>query len=251
MHGVDAILVSPLQRPAFNLAAEEHLFTTRGDTVLFLYINTPAVVLGANQALETEVNQPFCAAHDIAIVRRLSGGGAVFHDEGNLNVCLLGNREAGCFPLDEGVTHLLQAALLSIGLPVTMGPRKDLWLERGKIAGTAAHFSRTRRLHHATLLYDADLTQLEAVLKAHHPGYAPQKGKTIASVPSSVTNLKRYFAANLMPTPSTTAFVERLTTALLQQHGLEAVSRLSAEDLTAIEALEHKKYRLTSWIERR
>jgi lipoate---protein ligase len=251
MRGVDAILVSPIRRPAFNLAAEEHLFTHRGDTVLFLYANTPAVVLGNNQTIDTEVNQSYCAAHDIPIVRRLSGGGAVFHDEGNLNLCLLGNREPGRYPLDEGVTGLLQTALHHFDLPVTMGDRKDLWLEGRKIAGTASHFNRTRRLHHTTLLYDTDLTLLEAVLKAHHPGYAPQKGKTIASVSSPVTNIKPYLSANHLPVPSTSLFIDQLTTVLLEMHDVEAVSTFSAEDLVAIEALERDKYTQPTWTARR
>lgn len=251
MHGVDAILVSPLRRPTYNLAAEEYLFTHRSDTVLLLYVNSPAVVLGTNQALESEVDQVYCRTHNLPIVRRLSGGGAVYHDEGNLNVCLLRNREPGCYPLDVGVTQPLQAALLDMGLPVTMGTRKDLWLNGCKIAGTASHFNRTRSLHHATLLYDADLVTLNTVLKAHHAGYNPQKGKAIASMPSSVTNIKVYLAANHKPIPATTVYFAQLAAVLLRHYGLDALTEFTQEDRAAIEILEQTKYTQPAWIERR
>lgn len=251
MQGVEALLVSPLKRPAFNLAAEEYLFTQRGDTVLFLYINTPAVVLGSNQALHSEVDTLYAAAQGIPVLRRLSGGGAVYHDVGNLNVCLLGNRASGRYPLDEGVTRPLYDALAGMGLPITVGVRNDLWVEGGKIAGTASHFNRTRRLHHATLLYDADLTTLQAVLKAHHPAYSPQKGQGIASVSSPVINLKVYLTARHQPTLSTPDFFEQLTVALLNQFKLDTVTAFSQKDLDAIHILECDKYTQAAWTEKR
>lgn len=247
----DVLLVSPCRRPTFNLAAEEHLLTHRGDTVLFLYVNTPAVVLGHHQSLLAEVDQAFCHTHHIPVVRRLSGGGTVYHDEGNLNVCLMGNREQGRYPLDLGITPLLQAALQTLGLPVTMGERKDLWLEGRKIAGTAAHINRTRYLHHTTLLYDADLSTLEASLKAHRPDYDPQKGSSIPSVPSQVTNIKAYLDAHHRPSPQATVFFAQLSAALLQQSQLTAFTDLTPDDLSAICHLENTRYTQPAWIERR
>src|SRR5665647_1788300 len=92
-------ILSRSTNPGFNLAAEEFLFLRQSDGTLFLYINEPCVVIGCNQSMLAEADTAFCAAQGIGLFRRLSGGGAVFHDLGNLNYCFVKNRIPGQSPL--------------------------------------------------------------------------------------------------------------------------------------------------------
>ena len=107
------IIYSPSNSSTFNLAAEEYLFLNRQDDLLFLYVNEPSVIIGCNQAIKNEVDLDFCAENDIRIVRRMSGGGAVYHDLGNLNYCFIKNKVAGEFPLGgEFLLPIVQPAFL-------------------------------------------------------------------------------------------------------------------------------------------
>ena len=94
------ILQSPSNSPTFNLAAEEYLFSQRRDELIFLYVNEPCVIIGSNQVIENEVDVEFCKDNNIQVIRRISGGGAVYHDTGNLNYCFISNREPGRLSLD-------------------------------------------------------------------------------------------------------------------------------------------------------
>ncbi|MFZ4726698.1 MAG: lipoate--protein ligase family protein, partial [Paludibacter sp.] len=138
--------------PTFNLAAEEFLFSERQDDLLFLYVNEPSVIIGCNQAMRNEVNLEFCTENEIQIVRRMSGGGAVYHDLGNLNYCFISNKTIGKSSLNDDFLKPIVKVLVDLGVPVEIGKRKDLWLpDRYKISGTASHVSKNRELHHGTL----------------------------------------------------------------------------------------------------
>ena len=131
------IIFSPSINPSFNLAAEQYfLAENEGDFVL-LYVDEPSVIIGSNQAVVNEVDMDFCIENEIRIFRRLSGGGAVFHDEGNLNYCFISDRTGN--PLGHDFLNPIIRVLASIHLPVTLGKRKDLWLEGYKVSGTASN----------------------------------------------------------------------------------------------------------------
>ena len=186
------ILTSDSHEASWNLAAEEILLQGGGvpggvpggdgvsgggsvpggdgafdaDGVLFLYVNRPTVVLGCNQAWQREVQLDFCRQNGIAVARRISGGGAVYQDEGTLNFCFAGPRRSDSF--GPAFLQPVVTTLHEMGFAVTVGPRKDLWLNGRKVSGTAAHFSRERALQHGTLLFDTRLDYLHASLTAAH-----------------------------------------------------------------------------------
>ena len=152
------VIYSCLLDSGFNLAAEEFLFSQRQDEILFLYVNSPCVVIGCNQSIVSECDIGFCKDQAIPIIRRISGGGAVFHDEGNINFCFISNRTQGNFSLGSEFLLPIIHVLNDLKIKVTLGKRKDLWLPgEYKISGTASHISKTRELHHGTLLYDTNL----------------------------------------------------------------------------------------------
>ena len=239
------ILFSPSTVPAFNLAAEEYLFSAKKDDFLFLYVNAPCVVIGSNQAVLNEVDMDFCIRNDIRIVRRLSGGGAVYHDEGNLNYSFISNSQEGRSPLSADFLYPIVDVLSLFDIPAEIGKRKDLWLSQHfKISGTASHVSKGRELHHGTLLYDTDLENLQNALS---PEFKNLKKKATASVPSPVKNIRNYLSEKGKETLLSADFFTLFTQKMQEYCQTSAFIALSDEDIAEIEALQKVKYTRRAW----
>jgi len=239
------IIHSTSNSPTFNLAAEEILFNERRDDLLFLYVNKPSVIIGSNQAIRNEVDMEFCALNEIRIVRRMSGGGAVFHDLGNLNFCFISNKTEGKSALNDEFLQPIVRVLTNLGIPVGIGKRKDLWLQSEyKITGTASHVAKNRELHHGTLLYDTNLEVLENALssKAHE-----EQVKAIASVRSRVKNLRIWFAEQGQFTLEAAEFFEFLIRKIQENYQQESVENLSDELISQINLLAETKYCSEEW----
>lgn len=179
------VLVSPFTNPFINLALEDYFL--RGEVnlpVLFFYVNRPCVVLGRFQNPWLETNLPYLVKNDIWLVRRQSGGGCVYHDEGNLN---------WSFIVPEGMidrkkhAEVIQSAFKKAEIDLTISPRNDLWLDGKKISGSAYKQTKFASFHHGTFLVSSDLDKLEESLK--HT-VVPKTTKSIASVRSQVTTLQ-------------------------------------------------------------
>ena len=156
------------ESPFFNLAAEEYLLHNLDENIIFTYVNTPSVVIGKHQNAFDECNTNFCKQHGIDTVRRLSGGGTVFHGPGNLNFCLIQNGKE-LEKLIDFKKNLapVNKALHDLGLASEYSGRNDLLLHGFKISGNAEHiFSKKKRvIHHGTLLFNADLKSLNKAIK--------------------------------------------------------------------------------------
>ena len=188
------IIFLPSNNPVINLAVEEYFFTQRNDDVMLLYINDKSVIVGSNKVVQNEVNIEYCRRNDIKILRRISGGGAVYHDNGNLNFSFITNRKEDTLALSDDFLKPVAEVLMQIGFPVRIGQRKDLWLpDEFKICGTASKVTKTRELHHGTLLFDANLVHLHNSL--HVEGKDITK-KGTASVRSKVKNLLQFQSEN-------------------------------------------------------
>jgi lipoate---protein ligase len=182
------VLVSPFRNPFINLALED--FFLRGGIDLplaFFYVNRPCVVLGRFQNPWLECHLPYLAENDIWMVRRQSGGGCVFHDEGNLNYSFI--YPEGMIDRRRGV-ELIQKALARADIPLEISPRHDLWLDGKKISGSAFKQTKDASFHHGTFLISSDLMKLEESLK--HT-MIPKETKSIASVRSKVMTLQQKF----------------------------------------------------------
>jgi lipoate-protein ligase A len=230
--------------PTFNLAAEEYLFLERSEDVVFLYVNAPSVVIGSNQAIRNEVNLEFCAENNIQIVRRMSGGGAVYHDLENLNYCFISNRQADKPVLSATFLMPVVEALKALNIPVEIGPRKDLWLPGGfKISGTASHVAKNRELHHGTLLYDTDVEKLQKSLFVINKELAV---KGVPSIPSTVKNIRTFLVENDKAAFSTVDFTRLFEWNLCSNLNIDNTTSFSKEEIIKIETLE-SKYKLDSW----
>jgi len=239
------ILFSQSNSPTLNLASEEYLFSERTDDLLFLYVNEPSVIIGCNQAIRNEVDLDFCLKNDIQIVRRMSGGGAVFHDFGNLNFCFISNKINGESSLNNDFLQPIVAVLNEQRVPVTIGKRKDLWLENNyKITGTASHVGKSRELHHGTLLYNTNIDMLEQSLSSKE---CDTSIKAIVSVRSTVKNVREWLTEQGQSTLDAIDFFKLSILKLQQYYRLEKLSDLNEREITQIEILSKVKYCSTEW----
>jgi lipoate-protein ligase A len=182
-------ILSQTTNPAFNLAAEEYLLKDMSEDVFYLYVNEPAIVVGKHQNTLAEINYIFTQKNNIPVYRRLSGGGTVYHDLGNLNFCFITNEEKGNLVNFDKHSAPIVKALEGLGVKVESGKRHDLSIAGKKITGTASHVFRNRAMHHGTLLFSADLSVLNKCLNAEFQKF---KGKAVKSVRSEVTNISEH-----------------------------------------------------------
>lgn len=177
--------------PFYNLAAEEILFRDSREDIFMLWQNEPTVVIGKNQNMYAEVMLPYTEAEHIHVARRITGGGAVYHDLGNINYSFITSRDKAEVLDFAYFTRPIIDALKTLGLSAKLSGRNDLLIENNgewlKFSGNAETANETRILHHGTILFDSDLTVLSKALK---PDPDKLKRKGIPSVRSRVTNLR-------------------------------------------------------------
>jgi len=243
------IIVSDSHDPAFNLALEEYLFNQKKAYVLF-YVNEFSVIIGSNQIWENEVDRQFCHQHQIPVYRRISGGGAVYHDLGNLNYSFIFNKKEQKYSLNAAYLKPIMVALASFGVHPVIGKRKDLWLPDGvhKISGTASHFTGSRVMHHGTILYDSDLKMLQGALLS---SLKIKDVKGIPSVVSPVKNIKTYLEENQLKVFSVPDFFNKMIGQVCKVFGNQHIVMPDEQMVAAAETLAKGKYRLESWNKRK
>lgn len=175
-------LINNSTDPYFNLAFDEYCLENipSEEPYFFLWRNRPAVIIGLNQNAYSEVNLDYLNSHGITLARRVTGGGAVYHDLQNMNYTIIG-RNPSPQPMVD--------ALRSLGVPAELTGRNDIFVEGRKVSGYARRVSHDQEIIHGTLMYDVDLDTLTHVLDA--PG-SKMQAKGISSVKSRVANLKEY-----------------------------------------------------------
>jgi lipoate-protein ligase A len=171
--------------PYLNLALEEHLLTTSRQDCFMLWRNRPAIIVGRNQNTAEEINAAFVRDRGVAVVRRLSGGGAVYHDLGNLNYTFIAHDSRRSFDF-AGFAQPILAVLRSLGVAAEFAGRNDLLIDGRKFSGNAQYVQGGKVLHHGTLLFDSDLTVLGQALAVKPEKY---ESKGVKSVASRVTNI--------------------------------------------------------------
>lgn len=225
--------------PAYNLAFEEYVQRNfREGNYLILWQNRNAVIIGRNQNTEEEINRSFVQQHGIQVIRRNTGGGAVYHDLGNLNYSFitdagdLQSRSAALF------TEPVVRALTGLGLDAQASGRNDILVSGHKVSGTAQHLIQGRILHHGTLLFDSDP---EMIAGALNPDSTKFQSKSVKSVRSRVGNIRSFLPADI----SLQDFWNYLKTALAAD-GIIPTS-LSDADLAQVVALKESKYDTWQW----
>jgi lipoate-protein ligase A len=230
--------------PRINLALEEHVFRHKpaDEDVLLFYVNAPAIIVGRNQNTIEEIDPDVVAARGIHVVRRISGGGAVYHDLGNLNFSFMTPRVAGRFNRYDEFTRPVIDVLRGLGVPAELSGRNDILAGGRKISGNAQFARPDRMFSHGTLLHDSDLDEVTAALRPK-PGKVESKG--VKSIRSRVANISEFLA-------------EPLPVGELRERILEAIfgtrdrSRIPALEVTdddweAVRALVAGKYGTWDW----
>ncbi len=171
--------------PHYNLAVEEYLLEQSDDDVIMLWQNAPTVVIGRNQNAFAEINGDYTEKQGILIARRISGGGAVYHDLGNVNYTFISNKSGEGIDFKTFTSPIIDA-LASMGINASLSGRNDIEVNGKKISGNAQHVKENRVLHHGTLLFNSDLTVLTSALNVD-----PEKisTKAIKSTRSRVINI--------------------------------------------------------------
>lgn len=225
--------------PAFNLAAEEWLLMQSGDDVFMLWRNAPAVIVGRNQNTLAQIDESFVHERGIPVVRRLSGGGAVFHDLGNINFTFIQDATPS-----EGLdfhrfTAPILDALRAMGVECAFDGRNDLVIDGKKFSGNAQHFHGGRILHHGTLLFASEIEDISGALRVDPEKY---RDKAVKSVKKRITNISSHLPAPMDATDFIEALMEHVS-----GRSTQGEMGFSAQEEAAINRLAEDRYRSWDW----
>lgn len=225
--------------PYFHLALEELLLAAETkEEILLLWRSRSAVICGRYQNIYAEADVLAAKAAGVDVARRLTGGGTVYHDEGNLNYTILTDYDGSGSQYDRFLMPVVRT-LRQLGVPAETGRICDITADGKKISGSAQKVSGSRILHHGTLLFHADLTALRRIANGAREEY---RSKGVASSPWPVTNLCDY-----LPGMTMEDFRRAMLTGLTAGKDVTARS-LTAEEHQAAQALANTKYRTWDWI---
>lgn len=226
--------------PRINLAVEEYAlnYLDPSQDYVILWQNEPTVVVGRNQNTVAEVNGPFIKERGINVVRRLSGGGAVYHDWGNLNFTFIVDADKEMVSNFEYFTKPVIEALASLGVKAEFSGRNDITIDGKKFSGNAQYWSKNRLLHHGTIMFNSDLDVVQEALNVKADKL---QSKGVKSVRSRVTNIYPY-----LPNPiSIEEFQEILLKFLIPGERQDYI--LSAEEWAIVHKLKEERYAKWEW----
>jgi lipoate-protein ligase A len=234
-------LVSRHTDPYINLATEEYFLKNTDEEFFMLYINNPSIVAGKHQNLLGEINSSWVREHNVILARRITGGGTVYQDHGNLNFSFIFE----CPNLEnisyKRFTLPIVLALKDLGIKAEFSDHNNLLLENMKISGNAVHIYKKRVLSHGTLLFNTELKSLSSALKNNPDRYID---KSIKSIPHEVVNISE----SLNPPLTMTEFVENMFDKTCKRLVAPVNYTLSKSDINEIVCLSNEKYSTWNWI---
>lgn len=226
--------------PYFNLALEEYLLKEFKEDCFMLWQNEPCVVVGKNQNISNEINEDFVKKNNVKVARRISGGGAVYHDLGNLNFTFIINDTENDLRNYKKFLMPIIDALATLGVKAEMSERNDLTINGLKFSGNAQYKHKNRLLHHGTILFSSDLNNIRTSLKTDKP----IKGKWVKSIPSPITNVQDLLKKSLNIAELKTIIQNPVKNT--QQNF--SVYNLTVTDIEKIIQLVNEKYANNKWI---
>jgi lipoate---protein ligase len=230
--------------PYFNLAAEEYLLKNFDDDVFTLWRNDNAIIVGKHQNALAEINLDYVQQNGVKVVRRLSGGGTVFHDLGNLNFTFITNAKDGDevkIDFKYFTTPIIEALRL-LQINAEFSGRNDLLIDGQKFSGNAEHIyhQKKRTLHHGTLLFASKIADLSAALKVNPLKF---EDKAVKSVRSRVTNISSHLKNEI----TVEQFYQLVIDYIANKYEDVKFYEYTVEDLNAIHQLAEEKYKTWEW----
>lgn len=225
--------------PYFNLAMEEYFLKNFCDDIFILWRNEPSIIVGKNQNTLSEINIEYVKENNIPVVRRQSGGGAVFHDLGNINFTFIANDKKG-FSDFKRFTQPIINLLRTLDIDATFSGRNDLLIDGKKFSGNAQYNYKNRVMHHGTLLFSSQISDLSNALKVNPIKF---EGKGIKSVKSRVTNIREHLKKDI----SILEFKDLIINYLLNTNSNNKTYDLTNDDIDNIWLLANNKYNSWEW----
>lgn len=226
--------------PYYSLALEEHLLKKFTDDFFILWQSEPAVVVGKHQNVLAEINYRFVKDNGIRVARRLSGGGTVYHDAGNINFTFIRTGEPGKLVDFEKYIKPVTGFLKSLGVDAVPGPKNEILVEGKKISGNAEHVHKNRVLHHGTLLYNSNLASLHAAISRNSGKFTD---KAVQSNRSRVVNLADCLGREMTVMHLMKAFLDFI---ILNYDG--HLFETTSQDEADVDQLIREKYNTWEWI---
>lgn len=233
------IIRNKINDPYFNIASEEYLLKSFDDDIFMLYINEPSIIVGKHQNTLAEINYCYVKENNISVIRRISGGGTVFHDLGNVNFLFIKNGRDGHLVDFKGFTEPIIEVLQSLGIDARFEGKNDIRVNGLKISGNAEHVFKNRTLHHGTLLFSSNLDFLNEAIRVDADKY---QSKAVQSNRSNVTNIALQLASDL----SIDRFMDLIYNQIEKKQNCE-LYEWSDNDWEAIIKLKEEKYETWDW----
>lgn len=226
--------------PYFNLAVEEYFLRHKNDEYFILWRDEPCVVVGKNQNTLSEIDMDYIETNNVKVVRRQTGGGAVFHDLGNLNYTFIVNDDGKSFNDFERFCKPIIGVLKTLGVKAEFSGRNDLLIDGKKFSGTAQCKYKNRVMHHGTLLFSSDIVNLSGALK---PKKIKFQDKAVKSVVSRITNISEHLNSKI----DVLTFKNKIFDYILNNEKNARIIPLTPEEVDDIEIIRKNKYETWSW----
>jgi lipoate-protein ligase A len=233
------IYLRPYTDPFLNIAAEEYYVKNTKQNMCMIWINDRSVIIGKHQNAFAEINYPFVKENSIPVIRRISGGGAVYHDKGNVNFSFIQQADKTNLVSFGKFTSVIISFMKSLGIEVNVSKRNSLFIGNGKFSGHAEHIFHDKVLHHGTILFNTDLDALQNSISP----VKEYQSKAMPSVRSEVMNI-----APLLPFGiDIQQFANEFTKWLLSYYQGSSIYTGQIGEQEAIKKLAEDKYKTWEW----